>query len=714
MQSSNVPGKIVLPFAATGGKRAIPTASQVGITPGAASLTDGFPPLTRTALSAGGVPPSGVDMNGILYELSDVIRWANAGGGYAYDGTFAADTNVGGYPKGARVMRSDGLGYWINTTENNTTDPEATGAAAAGWVPDFTSGATSITMTSANVTLTALQYGKPIIVITGALTANLNLIFPAIPDQWVVLNNTSGAFTITCKTTSGTGIATVASQGIVCDGVNIYGINPPFITQSATGFFYVTDGARINRLNDRVFLGAATVNDAKQWAYQGFVGSISGTTLTVTIALGYVGIGAYIISFGATSVGVSPGTKILSQLTGTANGVGTYSLNLSQTVASENMACSSNVGNQDYVSQNVPQGPVTALAQFATLSTVGGIGNLGGSRVSDSIAVGAQTSIGSVGFCINDGTYSNGKFSGGFAGYFEAQHKSGASYTTGVEIDTANQGGASFTGAISGTTLTISALSTGIVSIGQTVTGTGVSQGTYITALGTGTGGTGTYLVSISQTVSSTAMAGTAVLNPYYLLSFPGFVSNLALGAGAAKFGVSSSSCGIHFAANGATFDKGIVFLNQSLNSAGEAMSLYSGLLFQWYGSASAKTTYIQSSATTAKNGLVFTDAGVNIGIAPSGSPGSLFAYNIASSVNYLSVKPSVTGAQVQILAEGSDTNIDLAMVAKGTGQLRLGTPTVLTVGATGAAAAPPANPQGYAQIKLDANGTTYRIPLYN
>ena len=183
MHLTNTPGKLVLPFANNGAKNTIPTASQIGITAGAASLTDGFPPLTRTPIAAGGVPPSGLDMNGILYELSAILRWANAGGGYAYDATFAGDSNVNGYPKGARIMRSDGLGYWFNTVENNTTDPEAAGAAAAGWVPDFTNGVTSVAMESANVTLTPLQYGKPIIVITGTLTANLNLIFPTIVNE---------------------------------------------------------------------------------------------------------------------------------------------------------------------------------------------------------------------------------------------------------------------------------------------------------------------------------------------------------------------------------------------------------------------------------------------------------------------------------------------------------------------------------------------------
>lgn len=224
MQLINAPGKLVLPFSASGAKNTIPVASQIGIVAGAASLTDGFPPLTRTPLAAGGVPPSGLDMNGILYELSAILRWANAGAGYVYDGTFAADSNVGGYPKGARVLRSDGLGYWFNTTDNNTTDPEAAGTAPAlaGWVPDYTNGVTAVTMTGSNVTLTAPQYGKPVIVISGLLTANLNLIFPSIVAEWTVINNTTGPYTVTCKTAAGTGVVVNSAQAIVGDGTNIY------------------------------------------------------------------------------------------------------------------------------------------------------------------------------------------------------------------------------------------------------------------------------------------------------------------------------------------------------------------------------------------------------------------------------------------------------------------------------------------------------------
>ncbi len=72
---------------------------------------------------------------------------------------------------------------------------------------------------------------------------------------------------------------------------------------------------------------------------------------------------------------------------------------------------------------------------------------------------------------------------------------------------------ASGTGSISGTTLTITAApSLGYqFSVGQTLTGAGVTAGTKIVALGTGVGGLGDYTVSTSQTVASTTINATGV-----------------------------------------------------------------------------------------------------------------------------------------------------------------------------------------------------------
>lgn len=87
--------------------------------------------------------------------------------------------------------------------------------------------------------------------------------------------------------------------------------------------------------------------------------------------------------------------------------------------------------------------------------------------------------------------------------------------------------GAAFTGAIAGTTLTVSAVASGTLAIGQTVVGGTAETGTVIVALGSGTGGTGTYTVNISQTVSSASMIGAVGgvrLNPnsVYIAAFGG------------------------------------------------------------------------------------------------------------------------------------------------------------------------------------------------
>jgi hypothetical protein len=196
----------------------VPEASQIAVTPGAASLTDGFPPLNFLSYLAGGVPPFGNDMNGILNQVTAWLRWTEAGGVPRYNSAY--QTAIGGYPNGALLRSADGSGWFLSTADDNMTDPETGGA---DWTSYFTTGSTAVTMTSADVTLTAFQYGKPTIIVTGLLTANLNLIFPNIAAEWVVVNNTTGAFSITAKTAAGTGVPVDdTAQKIMCDAVNVY------------------------------------------------------------------------------------------------------------------------------------------------------------------------------------------------------------------------------------------------------------------------------------------------------------------------------------------------------------------------------------------------------------------------------------------------------------------------------------------------------------
>lgn len=69
-------------------------------------------------------------------------------------------------------------------------------------------------------------------------------------------------------------------------------------------------------------------------------------------------------------------------------------------------------------------------------------------------------------------------------------------------------------------TLTVGGSVTGSFGVGQTVTGTGVTTGTKITQLGTGTGGAGTYYVDPTQAMSASAVAGTGnVETKWYAMS---------------------------------------------------------------------------------------------------------------------------------------------------------------------------------------------------
>lgn len=74
---------------------------------------------------------------------------------------------------------------------------------------------------------------------------------------------------------------------------------------------------------------------------------------------------------------------------------------------------------------------------------------------------------------------------------------------------------AAFTGSITATTLTVTAVGSGALSVGDEVRGGTVAAGTQITALGTGTGGTGTYTVSTSQTVASSSLTANVPVVTY-------------------------------------------------------------------------------------------------------------------------------------------------------------------------------------------------------
>jgi hypothetical protein len=207
-------------------------------------------------------------------------------------------------------------------------------------------------------------------------------------------------------------------------------------------------------------------------AVNAFTGAIAGNTLTVSaVATGTVALGQTI-----TGTGVAAGTIITALGTGTG-GTGTYTVSQTQTAGSTSLS-----GSGGTLTVTAVASGTLALGQVVT-----------GSGVS------ANTTI----TALLTGTGGNGT-------YLVSVSQTAVSTSLVAAIGGAAFTGAiaanSFTGAISGTILTVSAVSTGSLAVGQTVYGAAVLAGTIITALGSGTGGTGTYTISQSQTISSESM----------------------------------------------------------------------------------------------------------------------------------------------------------------------------------------------------------------
>lgn len=207
-----------------------------------------------------------------------------------------------------------------------------------------------------------------------------------------------------------------------------------------------------------------------------FVGtaSISSTTMTISaVTSGSVSVGDIV-----TGAGVVAGTTISSFGSG-SGGVGTYNISISQTTASTTISTYSN-GVGVYTVNNYQTVASTTLTTQSNELVVTAVSN-GVYNIGDTVS----------GTGVTSGTTITGfteKFSGTGSIGFQA------------------------TGSITGTTLNIIGIVGGIVSVGDTITGTGITAGTTITALGTGSGSTGTYTVDNSQTVGFETITGTSVV----------------------------------------------------------------------------------------------------------------------------------------------------------------------------------------------------------
>lgn len=236
----------------------------------------------------------------------------------------------------------------------------------------------------------------------------------SIPSGWVLCDGTNSTPDLRGRFVIGAGSIAASATGTA--GASVTGdISGTTLTVSAVTFGTlavndIVSHSSILQTATISGLGTGTGNTGTYTlTYTGstssFTGSISGTTLTVTA----VASGTIITDQVLTGGSVTAGTKIVNQLTGTTGGIGTYTVNTSQTLSSTSLT----------------------------------------------------------------GTYTL----------------------------------ASTTLTINSTILRVSAVASGTLAVGQFLTGTGIDFGINITALGTGTGGAGTYTLNTGESFASTTIS---------------------------------------------------------------------------------------------------------------------------------------------------------------------------------------------------------------
>jgi hypothetical protein len=273
------------------------------------------------------------------------------------------------------------------------------------------------------------------------------------------------------------------------------------------------DGTKWQYKDRLTSAGAISFNAATPGSWGGTssasgTGSISGTSLTITSGSGFYP-GTLL-----SGTGITPGTYITavsSLSSGIMGGAGIYLVNNSQTVASTSIT--GTVQNQGGAAFSIQTHPVDVMVNEYTT----------GSSSRQFVAytswnAATANSMSTLNFNLGDATPvstdqvyvgSGSNFGKSFYGHgrSDVTFVNSALQVSGVVAEDT----AVVTGSIAANTLTVTAVTSGILSVGQVITGTGVKDLTRITALGTGTGGVGTYTLSTPISAAGQTVASTTI-----------------------------------------------------------------------------------------------------------------------------------------------------------------------------------------------------------
>jgi hypothetical protein len=153
-------------------------------------------------------------------------------------------------------------------------------------------GITTLSETTGSYTLLQAEYSNPTLIFTGTLTGNVTFVVPN-NGVWNLLNQSTGAFTITVKTASGTGVTVPQFSGagattVVANGASVVYANTAFGNIQLNGDIFTTNAV--------TFAASGTVTEVNGFNTSTAVANTTGAV---------VGVNCYNVATGSGAGGVA-------------------------------------------------------------------------------------------------------------------------------------------------------------------------------------------------------------------------------------------------------------------------------------------------------------------------------------------------------------------------------------------------------------------------
>jgi hypothetical protein len=428
-------------------------------------------------------------------------------------------------------------GIWGSTTNNNL----------GTLLEQSIAGITDITITNANQALIAYngvedQARSAVLVLATTLTTNFNVYIPPSPKSYIV-RNTSNLYTATIYASTALGNTTAAGAGVtIPTGVSVLirtdGVDVFEQLNQIVGTLNV--GSTLNAQANQNVTGSVTVNGSvfMEGASQTVtinVNSPAEVTPATTLPLNNTAVRftttgtlppatpalatttTYYVKNRNTSLNkfnIADSTGTLLNTSGLGSGVHTMTTVSLATTAPLGTS-NTQLATTGFVANAITNVPVT-LTDWSLLETTT-------TQAVSSMTIASPTVI-TVPTSPANGTAVSFAASGGGAlptgitanAPYYVYDRTSTTYklttNTGNSQTATITAGATVTGSIAGTTLSVTGVTGGRLAVGQVITGGTISANTTITSTGTAGGGIGAYTVNNSQTVASTTI--TAVATP--------------------------------------------------------------------------------------------------------------------------------------------------------------------------------------------------------